>query len=151
MGSAQTALSVVEGVTSVAQLAVSVGRGALPIARFVAGFFPGAAPVVDAITIAAPWLERIASMGAPVKTAIHAGTPIFDAFDKSGPQLLNAFKEVYAIAVNKDPERKEENLTADDIDDAVVMKEFVTPVLLGRAWTKEEEDAWFQRATGAHP
>lgn len=141
MSTADTAINI----TKLIGVAASFGQSALPVARFIAGWFPGAGPVLDAITIAIPIIDRIVAAKPAAEKAIEAGRPVLDALDKASPALMESLKELYAIAVNHDPVRPETNLTADDVSDGEVAA-FAGPVLFGRAWTKEEEQRWFDRA-----
>lgn len=149
MSFVDTAVSVTTFVGNAAALAVKVGKPALPIAQFIAGFVPGLAPAIQVLSIAEPIIEKIAA-GAPIAVkAIEAGRPIFDAIQTAGPKMLPALKDLYAIAVNADPARPETHLIAANVTDDQALA-FAGPVLLGRPWTKEETQRWWDRAQGVH-
>lgn len=93
------------------------GEKALPVIDAVAQWvpIPYVGAIVHALDIAAPYISKIAQ-GAPiVAKLIEAGTPAIEALQKASPDLLHNFKELYAVAVNHDPERPEENMTASDV------------------------------------
>ena len=146
MAVADTAITVTQVVGSLARY----GKQAAPVARFIASFIPGLAPVVAAVDMAAPWLEKIAAAAPAVEQALDKGRPIFDAIEKTAPDVLPALKNVYAIAGNHDPARPETDLKAADVTDAQVAG-FTGAVLFGRAWTQEETQRWFDKAQGDTP
>lgn len=124
-------------VTDLVARAASLGESALPAIQFFAGFFPGLAPAVTAVTVALPYIRKISEAAPQIRAAIEAGRPALDAIQAAGPQVLPYLKEVYAIAVNHDPERPETNMTGADVsnEEAVTL---AGPALLGRVWTDEE-------------
>lgn len=112
---ADTGIGITEFVGTAAGLAVKIGKPALPIIQFVAGFVPGLAPAIQVLSIAEPILEKIAA-GAPIVEAlIRTGKPTLDALQAAAPDMLHNFKELYAVAVNHDPARPEENMTAAEV------------------------------------
>ena len=146
--SGETAISVVEKVGQVAALAAKIGNGALPIAEFIAGFFPGAAPVIQVLKIAAPIFDKIVAAAPIVKNTIERSGPLIEAVELVAPEFLGSLKQLYAIAVNHDPKRPEVNMTADDVTTEQAM-DFGGPILLGRRWTNEETQRWWDRMSGA--
>ena len=142
----------------VGRLAVFGGK-ALPVVRFIADWSPVPVPflnpVLSALEIAQPWLNKITA-GAPiVERAITEGVPIALALQEHGPGVLQAFREIFAIAVNADPARPEENMTAADVTDAEVVAfatasyRFAGKALFGARWTDEEyQRAWDRQGSG---
>ena len=128
MSSEQAALSIEQLIVTAAKLAADIGPIAIPIIQFAAGFFPGAAPVVQIITAALPYLTKITQYAPAVQNAIQAGSPVFDAFDKAQPELLDAFKNLFAMA---------KGTTPDQVSDADAWT-FASMPLIGRRWTPEE-------------
>lgn len=115
MNWADTGIGITEFVGNAAALTVKIGKPALPIIQFVAGFVPGLAPAIQVLTVAEPILEKIAA-GAPiVENLIRTGKPTIDALQLAAPDLLHSFKELYAVAVNSDPERPEVNVSPADV------------------------------------
>lgn len=108
---ADTAVTITDIIGHVA----SFGQQALPVAQFIAGFFPGMAPVLQAISVAQPIIAKIVAGAPQVVNAINAGRPIFDAIEQNGPAALGPLKELYAIAVNHDPERPETDMVAEEV------------------------------------
>jgi len=144
-----TAVGVTEFIGNAAALMVRVGKPALPIAQFIAGFVPGLAPAIQVLSIAGPIIEKIAA-GAPVAAkAIEAGRPIIEAIQSAGPTMLPSLKQLFAIAVNADPNRPEENATAADVSDDQAIA-FAGHALFGRPWTAEETQRWWDKAQGDH-
>lgn len=141
-----TAINVTKTVGDAARLASRIGSGALPIAEFIAGFFPGAAPVLQVLRVAQPIIERIATGAPVVASLIESGRPVIAAMEQAAPTMLPDLKHLYAIAVNADPDRPEQTMTAADVSTKQAL-DFAGPILLGRRWTKEEEQRWFERAT----
>lgn len=81
---------------------------------------PYLAQIDNALDLAAPYLAKIQLAAPIVSQAIDkSGRPVLDALQEHGPDLLAAVKSVYAIAVNHDPARPEQNLTAADVSDSV--------------------------------
>lgn len=124
-----------------------IANKVLPWVNLVAGFFPGAASVIAALQIAAPIIEKIAVVAPIAVKAIEAGTPIFNAIDGASPDLLSHIKQLYAVFANADPSRPETGMTAADVSDQEATA-FAGPVLMGRAWTDEEQQRWWDRQDG---
>ena len=139
---ADRTISITEVIGKIARF----GEYALPAAQLVAGLFPGGGTVVTAIQLALPVIKKISQAAPIIAGAIETGRPIIDAIRENGSELLQAYKQLYAIAVNHDPERPETNMTADDVDDTDIV-EFCGPVLIGRRWTNDEMQAHWDRMT----
>lgn len=139
---ADTAISV----TNLVGRAAALGESALPAVQFFAGFFPGAAPAVQAIAMALPIIRKISAAAPVVAKTIEAGKPIFSAIQEAGPDVLPYLRELYAIAVNSDPDRPETTMRAVDVDDQDVLK--FAAVVFTPGWTNEETQAWWDRAQG---
>lgn len=141
----------VEGINTVTDIVARVasfGEMALPVAKLVAGILPGGGVVVSAIEVALPLIRKVSAAAPLVKAAVAAGAPIMDAIQNSGPDVLEAVKGIYAIAVDHDPERDETGAVAVKAAQKLSTAEvsaFAYPVLIGRAMTQEEENAWFDR------
>ena len=118
-----------------------------PAIELIAGFFPGAASVVAALQLAEPYIEMVSRAAPAVRHAIESGAPVFKAIDDT-PDLMAAIKEVVAALTNGDPIQKPmgEPLTADDISDEDAIK-FAGPLLMGRKWTADEQQRWWDRAS----
>lgn len=112
---AQGAINVTDLIGKLAGL----GAKALPAARIFFDFVPvpWAGAVVDALTIAAPYLNGVATAAPIIDQAITDGVPVIDALRAQGPKLLLDFKALYAVAVNHDPARPETLMTAADVTD----------------------------------
>lgn len=142
---AKTALSVTDVIMQVA----SFSEKALPVAELIAGLIPGAGVVVSAIKVAAPIIAKIDKYGPLVRKAVEAGAPITDAIQQHGPDLVGAIKDLYAIAVNHDPERPETGLTGGDIETNVALYSYAGELtLFGQRWTNDEYERWWARAQG---
>jgi len=142
----EIAARVANGIRVIASIAAVESR-VMPYATFVAGFFPGMASILAAVQIAQPWIDKAIAAAPAIEAGIEAGAPILDAINNAGPQVLTHIKTAYAIMVNADPARPEEGLTADDIPDMDAVA-ITAPMVLGRQWTDEETQRWFDRATG---
>lgn len=149
MNIADTTISLTQVVGNAARLATKIGGPTLPIIEFIGGFVPGLAPAIKVLEIAEPILEKIAA-GAPiVANGIEAGRPVFDAISKASPDLLQAFKELYALAQNHDPAVPVTNMTADDVSDEVA--ESFAAHIVGvdpEGWTHKETQLWWDRDKG---
>jgi hypothetical protein len=139
---AGTAISVTNLVGEIAKF----GTQALPVAEFIAGFFPGMAPVLQAVRIAAPYIEKIAAAAPQVAAAIDKGRPIITAVEETAPTMLPNLKAIFAIAVNHDPADPRTNMTAGDVSDEQAMT-FGGPVLFGHRWTDQETQRFWDRST----
>lgn len=142
---ADTGKSVVGVVGKLAGVALQVGDGVEAIDRYLgpfASFIPYYSQAMAVMKIAEPIVERIAAAAPAADRAIEAGRPLIEMAQSQLPRILPDVKALLAIAINHDPERPEENLTAADIGDDEA-KAFAGPVLFGRRWTREEENRWF--------
>jgi hypothetical protein len=139
--------STVTSITDLIGRVAGFGDKALDVAELVAGLFPGGGTVVAAIRAADGIIERIEQAAPKVRGAIEAGVPIAEAAQQHGPALIDNLKALYAIAVNADPERPEILLKAPQVSTEQALH-FAAPVLLGRAWTAEETQRWYDRAQG---
>lgn len=131
-------------ITDVIAKVASFGQQALPVAQLVASLIPGGGIVVSAIGAALPYIQKAAAAAPAIQRSIAAGVPIAEAIQRNGPDLMASLREIYAIAVNHDPERKETNLTGAAVPEAQVQK-FATTFMIGYKLTQEEENAYFDR------
>lgn len=145
MSATQIANAVATGAGIVGNVA-GVAGNVLPYINLVAGFFPGAASVISAIQIAQPIIAKIAAVAPVAVKAIEAGGPIFEAIDKASPALLPHIKDLYAVFANADPTRPETAMVGSKVSDEQALA-FAGPVLLGRPWTSEETQRWFDKAS----
>lgn len=124
-------------VTEVIGRLAGLGEKALPAARIFFDFVPvpwGGA-VVDALTVALPYLHGVSVAAPAIETLIKDGRPILEALQATAPSLVPDLKAIFAIAVNHDPNRPETNLTADDVSDdqieafsgSIFSRSFFTP------------------------
>lgn len=131
-------------ITDVIAKVASFGEKAMPVAQLIASLIPGGGVVVSAIGLALPYIQKTVAAAPAVNAAIAAGVPIAEAIQRNGPDLMASLREIYAIAVNHDPERKETNLTGAAVPEAQVQK-FATTFMIGYKLTQEEENAYFDR------
>jgi hypothetical protein len=128
------------------------GDSALPVLQFISPFIPipYASNIIAALTLAQPYLDRVASVAPVVAKAVQDGAPIIDAFQANGGNVLADFKEIYAIATNADPTKTSDAppITAADVSDSQAFH-LAGWSLLGRRMTPDEEEAWFARAQGS--
>lgn len=132
----------------IGQLAV-FGSKALPMVRIIAPFvpLPFFSAVVEGLTVAQPWIEKIA-LGAPLlEKTIADGEPVLAALRDKAPELLADFKALFAIAVNHDPARPESGMTADDVSDSDAAA-FAEAVVFTPGWTNQETERWWKLAQG---
>lgn len=146
----KTVVTAAVNVTDIIGRLASLGEKALPAARI---FFdivplPYGGAVVDALTIAAPYLHGAAAAAPYIERAIEAGTPIYDAIQLAGPEVMHNLKSVYAIAVNHDPARVETTMTAADVADKDVTR--FASALFTPGWTNEETQRFWDRDKGAN-
>lgn len=123
---AQKAITVTDFIGNVATAAARAGGTAQEVANFVsgvsffghiaAGFIPGLSSVMTVLDVALPTFQKIAAAAPILHRAIEQGDAVIEAADKSG--LLDSAKQLYAIAVNADPERPETNMTAAKVGNA---------------------------------
>lgn len=139
-------VSVTEFIGSTAALAVKMGRYAMPVAEFMAGFIPGLRPALQVLQVATPIIAKIAEGAPTAAKLIEKGRPVIEAIQDAGPDMMVEFRKLIALAINADPKREEQHMEAADVSDREVVK-FAGPVLLGRAWTLEEEHEHFDRMT----
>lgn len=98
-----TLIGVTDFVGEAAGLAIKIGPPALWVAQFAAGFIPGLAPAVQVLSLATPVLQKIAMAAPIIHQGLEASKPIDAAIRASGPDVLAAIKQVYALALNADP------------------------------------------------
>lgn len=137
---AGTATTITDLIAKVA----SFGEKAMPVAQLIASIIPGGGVVVSAIGLALPYIQKAAAAAPAVNAAIAAGVPIAEAIQKNGPDLLTSIREIYAIAVNHDPERKETDLTGAAVSNAQVQN-FAATFMFGYKMTQAEENAYHDR------
>lgn len=128
--------------------AASTASAVLPWIGLVGGLIPGFGSVVSGIQIAIPIAQKIAALAPAFEKAVSAGMPILEAMDKASPALLPHVKELYATLVNHDPTRPEAQMKASDVPDRVAV-EFAGPAVLGRGWTAEETQRWYDKQGSA--
>jgi hypothetical protein len=126
-----TGVNVIE---SVANVAIQVA----PFVQFAAGFIPGAAPVVQIVTAALPYVAKVAQYAPQARALIEKGAPIIEAINKASPDLFDALRNMTALSSGKQ---------TSEVSVADVMR-FSGPALLGRRWTDEEVQRWWDRAQG---
>lgn len=134
----------VNTITDIIARVASFGQQALPVAQLIAGIIPGGGVVVSAIGAALPYIAKVTAAAPIIHKAVAAGVPIADALQNNGADLLHAVKEIYAIAVNADPERPEQRMTGSDVSTKQIAA-FMPQVLFGGALTQEQENALFDR------
>ena len=106
---------------------------------------PYFAAIVHTLDITAPYVTRIATAAPLIEKAILAGVPIAEAIQQHGPDLIGSLKQVYTIAMNSDPTRRDQpTISVTEVTDEQVFH-FAGPVLLGRRWTDEEYQRWWER------
>lgn len=119
----------------------------LPWANLILGWFPGVTSVIAGLQIAAPIIHKI-SVAAPIAAKlIAAGEPIAASLDKAAPELLAHFKQLYAVLANHDPLRPEIKMTAGQVTDKEALV-FAGPWIMGRPWTLEEQNRFWDRQDG---
>lgn len=128
-----------------AGLALRIGGPALPIAQFAAGFIPGLLPALTVLTIALPYLQKIAAAAPLVHNGIVQAEPIAAAIRAASPDLVQTLRELFAVTLNADPAKPETGLTADDVsaEDAIF---FATKSFFERSFFLPQ-DPRFARAT----
>lgn len=145
MSIAKTTLSITDIIMNVA----AFGKKSLPVAEFVAGFLPGGGVVASAIRIASNAIATIDRFGPGVRNIVVTGTPVIDAIQQQGPDLVRAIKELYAIAINADPERPELSIAAPDVKTEDALEAFAGQnSMFGRTWTNDEYQRWWDKAQG---
>lgn len=85
-----------------------VGGRAQPVIHVLAQWvpIPYLAQIDNVLEMAAPYLAKIQAAAPVVSSAIDQdGRPALDAIQTHGPELLDAIKQVFAIASNEDPAR----------------------------------------------
>ena len=134
----------------IGRLAVG-GEKALPIIDAIAAWvpIPYVGAIVHALDVAAPYVAKVAVAAPIVEQAIAQGVPIAKAMQAHGPALLGDFKQLFAIASNNDPAQKgQPQITAANVSDEQVFH-FAGNTILGRKWTDEETQRWWDRAQGS--
>lgn len=133
----------------------SIGKEGLPILRLVADWspipIPFLSPIVSALEIGLPYVEKISAAAPIIHKAIDAGVPIAQAVQQHGPDLLEAFRNLYAIATNADP-LVAKKITPTQVTDeqalgfAAQSYAFSGKALFGgRRWTDDEYRLWWGR------
>lgn len=131
-------------ITDVIAKVASFGQQALPVAQLVASLIPGGGIVVSAIGAALPYIQKAAAAAPAIQRSIAAGVPIAEAIQANGPDVVASLKEIFAIAVNHDPERKETTLKGSQVSMAEVAT-FAVPFVIGYKMTQAEENAYHDR------
>ena len=134
---AQIAANIAKGIEIVAKIA-AVEEKVMPYAMLIGGLFPGVASALSIIAIAQPWIDKAVAAAPAVEAAVQAGAPIIDAINSAGPQVLDHFKQALAVYRGGSPQEISDNLAI----------EAFAPMVLGRNWTEEEQNRWFERASG---
>lgn len=119
---------------------INFAQQGLPFVRFAAGLFPGGGALVAALEMASPILSRIAAVAPIALDLIGQGRPIYESVVAAGPDMLPNIKKAYAV-INGGVGG------AASVPDETALR-FAGPVLLGRAWTPEEEERLFTIAKG---
>lgn len=122
---AQKAIGITDLIGSIATEAARAGSTAREVSTFLSGvkliarFIPGLSTAVAILDVAQPIIEKIAAAAPIISRAISQGDQLVAAAHSGG--LLDSAKQLYAIAVNADPDRPETNMTAAKVDDAVAL------------------------------
>jgi len=130
----------------------SAGTKALPMIDALAAWapIPYVGAIVHALDVAAPYVQDVAMAAPIVERAISQGVPIAEVLQQNGPALFNSLKQLYAIAASNDPTRKGlPPVTAADVSDEQAFH-FAGNTFLGRRWTDEEYQRWWDHAQGDH-
>jgi hypothetical protein len=143
-------------VTDIIGRVAAVGDKVLPALQLIAPFIPipYASNIIAALTIAQPWIDKIAAGTPVIEKAIQDGMPVIDALQARLPSLIGDFKQVYAIAANADPLHPATDMTAADVSDeqavafATESYKFAGKALFGQRWTDEEYQRAWDRAQG---
>lgn len=120
---AQRAISLTDFIGTVAGEAASVSQSASDVATFLNGvklvssLVPGLSSVIAVLDIAQPIIQKIAAGAPMVHAALEAGTPIIDAVELHGADILPHVRQLLALALNADPARAETNASASSVDD----------------------------------
>ena len=122
---AQKAIGLTDLIGSIATEAVRAGNTAQEVATFLSGvkliarFVPGLSTAVAILDVAQPIIQKIAAAAPVVSKAIAQGDQLVAAAQSGG--LLDSAKQLYALAVNKDPERPEVSLSPAQVSNAVAL------------------------------
>lgn len=125
----------------------SFASDALPYIKFAASLFPWGRQILSVVEAVGPIVDRVRATAPVAISLINSGEAIYDALNKSGPSMVADLKEIYAIWSNKNPNVARFNMSASEVTNAQAV-EIAGPILLGRRWTQEEEQRWFDKATG---
>lgn len=130
----------------------SIGSRAQPLLDTIAPWVPVPyfAAAVHVLDVAAPYLAKITAAAPIFSQAIDQdGRPAIDAVQAHAPELMDAIKQVFAIASNADPER---DATAQPITGADVTDEQAAGygfVIFTPGRTNAEQQREWDRAQGA--
>lgn len=128
----------------------AAGEKALPVIDAIAAWapIPYIGAIVHALDVAAPYVTKVAQAAPIIEAAIANGVPIAEAIQQHGPALFDNFKQLFAIASNNDPANAgKSNISAADVTDEQTFH-FAGNTILGRRWTDEETQRWWDRAQG---
>lgn len=144
-----TAVTIARQIEAFAKIAGEVAGAAdsiAPYAMIVAGLFPGAASVLAGLQVAEPIIKKIAQIAPAAVQAIETGMPILAAFDKT-PELMPELKNLYSVLSAADPTVP--TMAPSEITDrqAVIL---AGPLLIGRQWTSDELERWWDKPGSAH-
>lgn len=151
--------AIADGAVSVVDLiggAAAIGVKALPTIQLIATFvpIPYLSNIVNALTIAAPYIVKVSAATPIIDKAIQDGVPIADALQAKLPVLIDDFRQLFAIATNAAPHAPAVPVTAADVSDeqalafATASYKFAGKALFGQRWTDEEYQRAWDRAQG---
>ena len=112
-----------EGIRIIGNIA-SVEEKVMPYAIMIGGLFPGVATVLAAISVAQPYIDKVAAMAPTVADAVDKGAPVLDAIRAHAPDVLVHVKSAYAALASSHPGMV--GVTAADVGDVVAGEFFKT-------------------------
>lgn len=106
-----------------------MGLGALRLASLAYPQLGHLIPIVERVAAGVPLVEKL----------IADGHDALDAVEKATPDFLPNLKKLAALAIYGNTDATATTAQA---------MEYAGPVLLGRPWTQEETQRWFDKAQG---
>lgn len=114
----------------------SVEKRVMPYAMMIGGLFPGVATVLAAVSIAQPYIDKVAEYAPQVATLVQdRGVPVIDAIKSVAPSALGHLKSAYAALAKADPTLS--HVTLADITDAMAAEMFKT-LMAGSFFTPQD-------------
>ena len=112
-----------EGIRIIGNIA-SAEEKVMPYAIMIGGLFPGVATVLAAISIAQPWIDKVAAYAPTIAAAVDKGAPVIDAIRDHAPEVMDHLKSAYASLASAHPGMS--GITAGDIGDVMAAELFKT-------------------------